>query len=131
MEQADGGGAWLDEAAARCTGWRRRQRGAPAGGEATHRVEERRRDEWRRGGAALQERPHDYIRALQSANPKTLYARKAAKAPTLKRFCGIRGGNWTPWRRHTHLRRGESDALNPASPGRLGDAIITLSTCEP
>jgi hypothetical protein len=62
-------------------------------------VEERRRDEWRRGGAALQERPHGYIRALQSANPKTLYARKAAKAPTLKRFCGVRGGNWTPWQR--------------------------------
>ena len=79
-------------------GWRRRRRGAPAGGEAARQVEERRRDEWRRGGAALQERPHDFIRA-QSVNPKTLYARKAAKAPTLKRFCGVRGGNWTPWRR--------------------------------
>jgi hypothetical protein len=81
MEQADGGGAWLEEVAARRTGWRRG--GAPSGGEAARR---------------LQERPHSFIRA-QSVNPKTLYARKAAKAPTLKRFCGVRGGNWTPWRR--------------------------------
>jgi hypothetical protein len=75
MEQADGGGSGV-----------------------VHRLEERRHDEWRRGGAALQERSHDYIRALQSADPKTLYARKAAKAPTVKRFCGVRGGNCTPWR---------------------------------
>jgi hypothetical protein len=81
-------------------GWRRRRHGAPAGGGdgAVHWLEERRRDEWRRGSMALQERSHGFIRA-QSVNPKTLYACKAAKAPTLKCFCGVRGRKWTPWRR--------------------------------
>jgi hypothetical protein len=51
--------AWLEEAAARRTGWRRRRRGAPTGGLE----ERRRRDEWRwrRGDAAL-ERLHGFIR---------------------------------------------------------------------
>ena len=110
MEQADGGGAWLEEAAARCTGGRRRRRGAPAGGEAVRRVEERRH-------------------ALQSANPKTLYARKAAKAHLATPYSSQAWRErrpkpslaWTPRRRHNNLGLppiGQifTHALSPPSP---------------
>jgi hypothetical protein len=59
-----------------------------------HRLEERRqRDEWRwrRGGAALQERSHDFIR-VQIVNPKTTRTKpQRRQPPTLKRFRGVRG----------------------------------------